>query len=248
MNKFLTFQGQQPLYLGDIDFASAAVRSAFAQLVKGLIGSDSANAIISGVNVTRGTNSFVFSEGVVCIDGEILPVEECELFGDVPGNWYFRIKSEYSGTREFVGGETHDCWETRTVEVTSESTDYPFYSFRRLSGGFGSQIWSRTNEGEEFHILKTGLVWLVTVKRGPMTRSDVNFFEIEIGLPAEELAKFPSTEESIIATAYKEGSGEVTAELLRVSYEATGGNLHIVMDLLGTGDGNLSAQFVLPVF
>ena len=253
MNKFLTFQGQQPLYLGDIDFASAAVRNAFAQLLSGLINSDSANAIIYGVNETRSSGSTVFSAGVVCLDGEILPVEQTELSGDVTGNVYLRIKSVYGGTREFVGGDTHDCWETRTVEVTRDETDYPLYSIPRIRGGFGSLEWAQRNgERYEFHLIKTGLVWLVTVRRPGMTQSDEYFYSVNIsGIPAADLAKFPTTPAMVPTMAYvDDGNGGLTAETLFVRYNRTdGGELHIEMDLAdGQGAGNCYAQVVLPVF
>ena len=36
MNKFLTFPGKQPVYLGDIDFMQSAVGSAFENLMKAI--------------------------------------------------------------------------------------------------------------------------------------------------------------------------------------------------------------------
>ena len=253
MNKFLTFQGQQPLYLGDIDFASEAVRNAFAQLIAGLLGSDSANAIVSGVVLAARSSTVSWTDGVVFIDGEILPVEAGLASGALTDTWYLRIKSTYGGTREFVGGETHDCWETRTVELTRDVTDYPLSSFRRIEGGFGSQLWSSVNGGYELRLVKTGLVWLVTVKRPPMTQSEDSFFEVNIsGIPAEDISKFPSYQDMVPTTAYiDDGQGGLTAEMLYVRYNKTdGGALHIEMELAsGLGAAGYGyAQVVLPVF
>lgn len=255
MNKFLTFQGKQPLYLGDIDFASDAIRSAFSQLLAGLVGSDSPNAIIYGVTATERSSSVVFSAGVVSIDGEILPVEaNAGIAGSLADTFYLRIKSAYGGTRTFEGGASHDCWETRTVEVTKDETDYPLASFRRIQGGFGSQIW-RYNSGSAnptaFRLVKTGLVWLITLRRPPMTQSDEHLFEISVPtIQSDDLVRFPTAEAMVPATAYIDTGEGLTAEPMTVKYYRADGNLHIEMDLasgLGAA-GNVYMQVILPVF
>ena len=38
MNKFLTFQGEQPIYLGDIDFMQDNSRAAILYVLKGITG------------------------------------------------------------------------------------------------------------------------------------------------------------------------------------------------------------------
>ena len=81
MNKFLTFQGQQPLYLGDVDFASQAIRDAFKMVLQGLTGSSDANAILRGVVPDVRSSTVFFSAGVVSIEGEILPVEASSVTG-----------------------------------------------------------------------------------------------------------------------------------------------------------------------
>lgn len=249
MNKFLTFQGQQPLYLGDIDFASAAVRSAFAQLLVGLIGSDSANAIIRGVDLAARFSTVAWTAGVVAIDGEILPVDAGSASGSLSDTWYLRIKSTYGGARAFVGGETHDCWETRTVELTRDVTDYPLASFRRLYGGFGSRVWRYSDGSTEFRLVKTGLVWLVTLRRPPLTQLDSVFCEIDVPeIPSEDLQAFPSIETLVPTMAYIDGNDGISGEPLAVYYNRTqDGKLHIRMDLDGLGAGTGYMQVVLPV-
>lgn len=253
MNKFLTYQGQQPLYLGDIDFASEAVRDAFAQLLKGLTGSDSANAILRGVVGTIHNNNVVFSAGIVSIDGEILPVEaNAGINGNLSDTFYLRVKSTYGGSRTFLDGETHDCWETRSVEVTKDVTDYPIASFRRLTGGFGSQRWHYEQGGEDFNLVRTGLVWLVTIKRTAMTSAEEHFFEVNVpGIQSNDLLSFPTVDTLVPATVFIDGYDGITAEPLAVKYSRTnGGELHILMDLVesSVAAGTSYAQVVLPVF
>lgn len=251
MNKFLTFQGKQPLYLGDIDFASDAVRTAFAQLLAGLTGSSTPNAILYGVIAAARSSVVTFSAGVVSIAGEILPVEaNAGIAGSLADTFYLRIKSTYSGTRTFEGGASHDCWETRTVEVTKDETDYPLADFMRIQGGFGSRIWRYIEGSVAFRLVKTGLVWLVTLKRGPMTRMDEHLFSITIPtIPSDDLVKFPTSEEMVPTTAYIDGSESLTSEPMTVKYYRDSGGLNIEMDLAsGTGAGNIYMQVVLPVF
>lgn len=251
MNKFLTYQGQQPLYLGDIDFASEAVRDAFAQLLKGLTGSDSANAILRGVVGTIHNNNVVFSAGIVSIDGEILPVEaNAGINGNLSDTFYLRVKSTYGGSRTFLDGETHDCWETRSVEVTKDVTDYPIASFRRLQGGFGSQRWHYSQGGYDFWLVKTGLAWLITLKRPPMTQSDEHFFDVSVpGIQADDLSVFPTTEATVLTTAYIDTGTGITTDVLAVKYYRDSGELKIQMDLESeSGAGYGSMQVILPVF
>jgi len=250
MNKFLTFEGQQPLYLGDIDFAAEAVRDAFKQLLKGLTGSDGANAILRGVNASAHNQNVTFSAGIVSIDGEILPVEaNVGINGSLSDTFYLRVKSTYGGSRTFMDGNTHDCWETRTVEVTKDETDYPLASFRRLLGGFGSQRWHYSQNGFDFWLVKTGLVWMVSLRRPAMTQMEEHFFEVSVpGIQADDLSVFPTSEATVLTTASIDTGSSLSVEGLSVKYYRDGGELKIQMDLDGTAAGSGSMQVVLPVF
>ena len=113
MNKFLTFPGLQPVYLGDIDFLQESVRSAFLMLLRGLTGQVNPRCIIAYPTQT--------TDGVICFDGEILPLK-----------WYgatnalcFRVESEFVGERTFKSGESHKCYEQRYVIGYSGTVDSP---------------------------------------------------------------------------------------------------------------------------
>lgn len=252
MNKFLTFQGQQPLYLGDVDFASQAIRDAFKLVLRGLTGSDSANAILRGVAPSTRSSSVFFSAGVVSIDGEILPVDATTLSGTLSDTFYLRIKSTYGGSRTFKDGETHSCWETRSVEVTKDATDYPLSAFRRLSGGFGSQKWHYEQGGVDFNLVRTGVVWLVTIKRTAMTSLEEHFFEVNVpGIQSNDLLSFPTVDTLVPTTVFIDGNSGITSEPLTVKYSRTNdGELHILMDMVesSVAAGTSYAQVVLPVF
>ena len=239
MNKFLTFQGQQPLYLGDVDFASQAIRDAFKMVLQGLTGSSDANAILRGVVPDVRSSTVFFSAGVVSIEGEILPVEASAVTGTLSDTFYLKINSTLGGSRVFKDGETHSCWETRSVEVTKTVTDYPLASFRRLQGGFGTQRWHYDQGGVDFNLAKTGLLWVMTIKRPAMTGLD------------DDLEAFPSAVTIVPTTVYIYGNDGVTSQPLEVSYNKTlGGELHILMDLADSSAaaGTSYAQVVIPVF
>lgn len=106
MNKFLTFPGIQPIYLGDIDFLQDSVRQAFRQLLVGLTGSDTPNCILKKATATV--------DGVICLDGEIMPYKA--YTGTNTGTYAYDVVSAYSGTRQFKNGETHECYEERYAQ------------------------------------------------------------------------------------------------------------------------------------
>lgn len=103
MNKFLTFPGIQPVYLGDIDFMQTSVREAFAQLLRGLTGSDNPKCIIAPATQEK--------DGVICIDGEILPLR----YSTISARTCYQVITATSGERVMKSGETRKCWEERYV-------------------------------------------------------------------------------------------------------------------------------------
>ncbi len=126
MNKFLTFAGTQPVYLGDVDFLQNAAGAAFTQLARALMnsGSDSMNAILQGVDITRISNSNVsYSAGIVVINGEILPVVGETIAAEPSDVLYFHVVSALSGERTFKDQSVHQCYDTRSVVINTVSTD-----------------------------------------------------------------------------------------------------------------------------
>ena len=122
MNKFLTFAGTQPVYLGDIDFMQTAAANAVKQLARALMdsGSDSLNAILQGVELQWNSSTLTITPGVVVLDGELLPFEGVTL--QAPSSLYFHIESTLSGERTFKDGESHQCHETRKAIINTTST------------------------------------------------------------------------------------------------------------------------------
>ena len=106
MNKYLTFPGLQPVYLGDIDFLQESVRSAFMMLLRGLTGQEKPNCILQ-----RATSE---ADGIICLEGEIMPYKA--YTGSMLGNYTYEVMSTYDGTRVFKDGVTRACYETRYAQ------------------------------------------------------------------------------------------------------------------------------------
>lgn len=117
MDKFLTFAGTQPVYLGDVDFMQTSAANTFKQLARALM--DSNNAILQGVKITRGGDNVTFSPGIVVLNGEILPFEGAIL--TTAEAYYFHVESTLSGARTFKNGESHDCYETRKAVINTNA-------------------------------------------------------------------------------------------------------------------------------
>lgn len=125
MNKFLTFQGTQPVYLGDIDFMQNAASAALKQLAQALMDSadEPLNAILQGVIITQlDENTVQYSSGVVIINGEVLPVAGGTISAVVGNALYFHVVSTLSGERTFKDGQSHQCYDTRSAILDTNST------------------------------------------------------------------------------------------------------------------------------
>jgi len=133
MDKYLTFPGKQPVFLGDIDFMQDAVSDAFAQLLKGYTGLDSPTAILHGIVTSEGSGVFSWTAGVVCLAGEILPVPSGSISGGNGGPYYFSIVTEHSGEREMGDGIIRPVLQSRHAEITETSSDYPMAGMIRIN-------------------------------------------------------------------------------------------------------------------
>lgn len=142
MDKFLTFEGLQPIWLGDFDFMQEAAGSALKNLAKAVARYDS--AILYGCEVTMSgsvqVTEYAWTDGIVVLDGEILPIKAGSIsirFPNLP-NLYFHIQSSYpqEGERIFKDGQSHNCYEKREAVLTSLMSKWKYSSeFPRLDIG-----------------------------------------------------------------------------------------------------------------
>jgi hypothetical protein len=124
MNKFLTFAGVQPVYLGDIDFMQNAASDIFSQLAGALMNQDPSalNAILYGVSITRSESTTSWTAGAVVLNGEILKVPAGSISIQDTLPLYFHVVSVLSGDRVFKDGVSRECYETRTATINGSST------------------------------------------------------------------------------------------------------------------------------
>lgn len=113
MDKFLTFPGSQPIYLGDINFLQESTRNAFLLLLKGLTGQDAPRCVLKKATLQ--------SDGAICFDGEILPLK----YGTKTERSIYKIESAFSGKRVFKNQDTHDCYESRYVIISEGEVSSP---------------------------------------------------------------------------------------------------------------------------
>ena len=199
MDKFLTYPGKQPVYLGDINFMQAAARGAFENLMKAYTGRSDANAILYGVELTYALNTVSWTAGVVCIAGEILPISAGMT--SAAGPYYFDIVSVAGGQRTFGDGATHSCWEERSATITASATDYPISGFKRITpvDTASARVHSFdgiTNLDDRYARLSNcGGAFVLSVRRPNLSELSSTLFQGEISdLTDGELQKFGASE------------------------------------------------------
>ncbi len=126
MDKYLTFAGTQPVFLGDIDFMQDAVKQAVLLLIRSIANDSGAapNVILQGLGFSNPDAEHIsWTDGVVALNGEILPIASATITGQPTDALYFHVVSTTSGSRTFKDGQTHDCFETRVAMIDTDSED-----------------------------------------------------------------------------------------------------------------------------
>ena len=169
MDKFLTFPGQQPIYLGDIDFMQTAVGNALKNLLISYTGDADGSAILVGVEITTEDGDVSWTAGVVAIEGEILPIEAGSITGGASGTLYFDIVNTLSGSRTMKDGTVRQCWQTRAATITTTETDYLVTAFERIGFNARAAVYefeSTPVSGYEFAVLANcGGAWVFAMRK-----------------------------------------------------------------------------------
>lgn len=81
MDRLLTFEGRQPIWLDDIDFLQDSFAGEIARLVEGLVPADSIPdvVILKGCEESVVGNKKTYTEGIIYCKGEILRVEASSI-------------------------------------------------------------------------------------------------------------------------------------------------------------------------
>lgn len=220
MNKFLTFAGVQPVYLGDIDFMQNAASDIFSQLAGALMNQapENLNAVLYGVEITRPAEFQVaWTGGAVVLNGEILKVLPGSLTSSTSRspNLYFHVFSSLSGERTFKDGVSRDCYETRTATLTESSTGGIYEStVKRLHTEKNidyDAYWSTPNVSACKLMQRSGLLFLdfsVSIEEGQTGfRAQMNFeVRSEKSLPENHIGTY-------VALGFQSGVVPMSMEL-----------------------------------
>ena len=263
MDKFLTYTGKQPVYLGDIDFMQSAARGAFGNLMKAYTGRDDANAILYGVDITYALNTISWTAGVVCIAGEILPVAAGIL--TTGSTYYFDIVSTASGQRTMGDGTTKACWEERAATIVSTATSYPLSGFKRISPVDTASARVHNFDGipntadHYARLANCGGAYVLSMRRPAIAEAVSTIFQADVSdLTDGELAKFSAAVAPskmmvmlVIDAEGTEYSGNLYGEA-KVSWAIVSGKLRITVSRIGPVISGISApqelHTTLPVF
>ncbi len=138
MDKFLTFEGQQPIYLGDIEFLQNASLKTLKTFFQGL--ADSPKIRVKDATPT--------SSGVVIIDGEVLELRDERSGNEVSSS--IVIKSTYSGGRTLKNGSYCQCYEERYAALVGDSSGYSAADFVDIQDVLRSNIKSTGGRANDY--------------------------------------------------------------------------------------------------
>jgi len=256
MNKFLTFPGKQPVYLGDINFMQSAVGSAFVNLMKAWIGDDDANAILTGCEIATRNNLVYWTAGVVAVEGEILPVA-AGSFASQGGQLYIDIVSSTDGSREFGDGSEHDCWEIRVATFTEAVTDYPLSAFKRIVPVDVSQakvygFEGRTNSATSYaKLANAGGAWIFSMKIPEQLGASATLFQAKVdGLPENALVYFATRTPSSVLATVRSANSEAPTIPVTLSWTVVNNKLQVTVTA-GSAlaiPNTFELREILPVF
>ena len=181
MDKFLTFPGQQPIYLGDIDFMQTAVGAALKNLLISYTGNADGSAILAGVEIIKTETDVSWSEGVLAIGGDIMPVSAGSISGAANSTLYFQVISTLSGSRTMKDGTVRQCWQTKSATIVTSETDYPVLNFGRAGTGQQASIYKFDNyplSGYDYAVLANcGGAWIFSFRKTATDGTSKKVFE-----------------------------------------------------------------------
>lgn len=262
MNKYLTFAGTQPVYLGDIDFIQNASSQVQNLLLRALLNSASgtANSILQGVEFsTPSAGTIAWTAGVVALGGEVLPIEAGSLTGGATpisiSDLFFHVSSTLSGSRTFKDGTSHDCFDTRVAVInTTSSGGVAVSSVERFHKPSDDAVYVGTPSAGSISagkLYRKSGMWVLDVN---MTISAAGMTQIGIitfFLSYEHSSAFHA--QDFFVQVVLNNSGTYATELLKVEVTRDSANDAVIFDFQSPGaSGNVnygsgSVQELLPL-
>lgn len=127
MDRYLTFDGEQPVWLDDFDFMQKSIRDTISRMISAV--STNKVVILQGCVISRSGQYTTWTDGVIAIDGEVMPIKSGKS-QILP--LYYQIQTELSGNRVFKNGAEHKCYESRYATISHVVTEYSVGSETRF--------------------------------------------------------------------------------------------------------------------
>ena len=226
MDRFLTFEGRQPIWLDDFNFMQDAVESDFKKLVDSLLEAldyDGSSAVIlSGCKPSSEyTATTTYTEGVIYSNGKLLKVKQSIVSNrnNPPGSRLtFTVRKEYdtAGDRTMIdSGEEKSCYEKPVATLTRTDSGPDLVRLANLIWNkYGEKVLYDGKLGEcRFRLVrKDGTCFLsgrFDTEGGPLTKTFTVFDkqmrqEVDFVIPD----KFLSSGETIGIAGYRSNRGQ----------------------------------------
>lgn len=228
MDRFLTFEGRQPIWLDDFNFMQDAVESDIKKLVDSLLEAldyDGTSAVIlSGCKTSSEyTATSTYTEGVIYSNGKLLKVKQSTVSNrNLPGSYLtFTVNKEYdtAGDRTMIdSGEEKSCYEKPVAALTrTNSGPHLVRLMNLIRAKYGEKLlYEGTRDGFKFRLVRKDETYFLSgrfaTEGGPFTKTftvvdEEMRQEVRFLIPE----KFLSSGETIGIAGYRSNSGQGSA-------------------------------------
>lgn len=226
MNRFLTFEGRQPIWLDDFNFMQDAVESDIKKLVDSLLEAldyDGSSAVIlSGCKPSSEiTATTTYTEGVIYSNGKLLKVKQSTVSNrnNLPGSYLtFTVSKEYdpAGDRTMIdSGEEKSCYEKPVAALTRTNSGPHLVRLSNLiTAKYGEKVlYNRELDGCRFRLVRKDDTCFLSgrfdTEGGPLTKTfTVVDKQMRQGVDFVVPSKFLSSGETIGIAGYRSNRGQ----------------------------------------
>lgn len=226
MDRFLTFEGRQPIWLDDFNFMQDAVESDIKKLVDSLLEAldyDGSSAVIlSGCKPSSEiTATTTYTEGVIYSNGKLLKVKQSTLSNrnNLPGSYLtFTVSKEYdtAGDRTMIdSGEEKSCYEKPVAALTRTNSGPHLVRLSNLiTDKYGEKVlYNRELDGCRFRLVRKDDTCFLSgrfdTEGGPLTKTfTVVDKQMRQGVDFVVPSKFLSSGETIGIAGYRSNRGQ----------------------------------------
>lgn len=188
MDRFLTFEGRQPIWLDDFNFMQDAVESDIKKLVDSLLEAldyDGTSAVIlSGCKTSSEYSATsTYTEGVIYSNGKLLKVKQSTVSNrnNLPGSYLtFTVNKEYdtAGDRTMIdSGEEKSCYEKPVAALTrTNSGPHLVRLMNLIRRKYGEKLlYEGTLDGFKFRLVRKDETYFLSgrfaTEGGPFTKT-----------------------------------------------------------------------------